>query len=446
MAISQYTHFEIRTTGNDNNGGGFFTGASGTDYSQQDAAQATLTTASVVNATTTKIDVDSGDYTCTDADVGNLIQIHGGTATAGFYQITARSAQQWTLDRSVGTAGQTVVANMGGALASPGKASFVNSTANGGAINLTFWIKSGTYTLTNSNYQTAGGPMQFPDNSYQVVEGYETTRGDMGEPPVINAGSATNIYLINHTVGNQSLFRNLVLDGNSQTGVNGFYAVYFATRVTRCTGRNFDASDTNHAFRNCNLDSCTSHDCGRGTEQVTRVLNHVAYNCVEGIYTFTGATAINCLIYNCTRGLRSNSTGSVSTWHNITVDNCSEYGVQMTVYGWLVNSIVSNCTTGVTNAASSALDDVAYYNNTTDNDQTVGTFYEPAQRTIQLVNDPYTSRSTGDFTLNDTAGGGPECLVKLGADGSTKSLGALPQVTSGGGGGSVYSLHPLAYN
>ena len=106
MAISSAIVLEIRTGGSDNNGGGFVTGASGTDYSQQDSSQATLTTASTVNSTTTIIDVDSGDYTCSDNDVGNLLQITGGTATAGFYEITARSGQQWTLDRSAGTSGQ----------------------------------------------------------------------------------------------------------------------------------------------------------------------------------------------------------------------------------------------------------------------------------------------------------------------------------------------------
>ena len=101
--------FEVQSGGSDSNGGGFVTGASGVDRSQATTAHATLTAASVVNATTTIIDVDSGDYTCSADDVGNFLQITGGTATAGFYEIKSRSAQQWTLDRSAGTAAQTVV-------------------------------------------------------------------------------------------------------------------------------------------------------------------------------------------------------------------------------------------------------------------------------------------------------------------------------------------------
>ena len=44
MALSASTVWEVRpATGSDNNGGGFVTGASGTDYSQQGTAQYALT-------------------------------------------------------------------------------------------------------------------------------------------------------------------------------------------------------------------------------------------------------------------------------------------------------------------------------------------------------------------------------------------------------------------
>jgi hypothetical protein len=39
MALSSATVLEVRTTGVDTNGGGFVTGATGTDFSQQNAAQ-----------------------------------------------------------------------------------------------------------------------------------------------------------------------------------------------------------------------------------------------------------------------------------------------------------------------------------------------------------------------------------------------------------------------
>jgi len=43
VALSAAQILEVRSTGSDANGGGFKAGASGTDYSQQDAAQYALT-------------------------------------------------------------------------------------------------------------------------------------------------------------------------------------------------------------------------------------------------------------------------------------------------------------------------------------------------------------------------------------------------------------------
>src|SRR5678815_3698011 len=105
MALNAAIVWEVRTTGSDNNGGGFKTGATGTDHTLQDAAFATLTTASKVHSTTTQINVAVGDYTVAAGDVGNVLQITGGTATAGFYEITVvdTANNRWTLDRSAGT-------------------------------------------------------------------------------------------------------------------------------------------------------------------------------------------------------------------------------------------------------------------------------------------------------------------------------------------------------
>ena len=69
MALSVSQVWEIRTTGSDTNGGGFHAGASGTDYSQQAAAQVTVADA-VANGTTTLTSVTAS---FTAAHVGNLV-------------------------------------------------------------------------------------------------------------------------------------------------------------------------------------------------------------------------------------------------------------------------------------------------------------------------------------------------------------------------------------
>ena len=89
MALSASTILEVRSTGSDTNSFGFVTGASGTDWSQQDAAQYSVTDG--VTAGTTTITSASANFG-TDV-VGNLIYVQGGTApvTAGWDQITVRT-------------------------------------------------------------------------------------------------------------------------------------------------------------------------------------------------------------------------------------------------------------------------------------------------------------------------------------------------------------------
>jgi len=79
--------WEIRSNGNDNNGGGFKTGASGTDYSQQTSPQYALTSVTTAGAGATFL------LASASADmVGNIAHVVSGTNfTAGFYEITSVS-------------------------------------------------------------------------------------------------------------------------------------------------------------------------------------------------------------------------------------------------------------------------------------------------------------------------------------------------------------------
>ena len=142
MALASALVWEVRTSGADTNGGGFKTGASGTDRSQQDGAFATLSVLSTVHTTTTQINVSLVDYTVVAGDVGNVLQVTGGSATAGFYEITAVDVpnNRWTMDRSVGTAAQTVIGVMGGALAT------LTILIDVSVANNWIYVKSGTYT------------------------------------------------------------------------------------------------------------------------------------------------------------------------------------------------------------------------------------------------------------------------------------------------------------
>src|SRR5687767_10192193 len=103
MALSNATVIEVRSTGATTNGGGFVTGASGVDYSQQDAAQYALS-----DGVTDGSAVILTASAATDM-IGNLVYVAGGsgTITPAWYQITAASAGvSITVDRTTGlTAG-----------------------------------------------------------------------------------------------------------------------------------------------------------------------------------------------------------------------------------------------------------------------------------------------------------------------------------------------------
>lgn len=102
MALTAGTVCEIRTTGSQNAGGGFYDRNPGTsvDYSQQDSPQLTLTDLATDGAGT-GLSSATGGFTA--AMAGNLIQITGGTLTAGWYEITAYTdTNNVTIDRSDG--------------------------------------------------------------------------------------------------------------------------------------------------------------------------------------------------------------------------------------------------------------------------------------------------------------------------------------------------------
>jgi hypothetical protein len=90
--------------------------------------------------------------------------------------------------------------------------------------------------------------------------------------------------------------------------------------------------------------------------------------------------------------------------------------------------------------------DSADYSNTLGRSISSGTTREV--RAINLSADPFTSASTGDFTLNNDAGGGAELrqiqLSGLAGVNSVFDIGAIDAVVSAGSGGAV--LHPLRSN
>src|SRR5258708_8614207 len=106
MALTASAVWEVRTTGDDTQGGHFDSSVTspGTDYSQQASAQVVFdgVTIAATTAGVTATIVITG-YTVATGDVGNGLNITGGVNfTTGRYTITAvnTGTGTWTLDRN----------------------------------------------------------------------------------------------------------------------------------------------------------------------------------------------------------------------------------------------------------------------------------------------------------------------------------------------------------
>lgn len=173
-AINAGTVWECRSTGNVANGGGYYNRDPGTsvDYSQQDAAQLSLTDLVCVETTTTLTSATGG---FTAAMAGNVIRITGGsTFVPGWYEITLYTdAATVTLDRTPvsGGNGSGGVGKVGGGIA-------LGSTA----IDNEFWVQlvagntiyvTGTWTFSETvNCTAADGTTTVPI----TVIGYNASR------------------------------------------------------------------------------------------------------------------------------------------------------------------------------------------------------------------------------------------------------------------------------
>lgn len=210
MAIASLVQWEVRTAGSDTNGGGFKTGASGTDYSQEDSNRiATGSNDSVTDAVGTGTNtVTSSTAAFTSAIVGNVVYLQ-----SAWYEVTAyNSATSITVDRNTGTFTAGTL-NIGGAFATlKNFANSANMSLSSSGLYRT-WIKAGTYTLTSTwtVYLNGSGIPRM------IVRGYDTTRGDnTGTRPLITS-STNSVNLITITSGSVWTWENIKFTHTAST-------------------------------------------------------------------------------------------------------------------------------------------------------------------------------------------------------------------------------------
>lgn len=330
MALNAGIVFEVRTTGSDTNGAGFKTGASGTDWSLQDAAQYSVTDG-VTNGTTT---ITSATANFGTDVVGNLIYVSGGTGSvvADRYEITVRnSATSITVDRSTGlTAGTGVTLKIGGAAASPGEVAGDVVRRN------TVFIKNGTYSITSASNNVAAGCLAPSVEATWI--GYSTTRtiGNIDTRPVLQLNVSTGTIWGTNSVG---FGRNITFDGNNQTTSVGT-ANSSLMEFEDCHFINFNSGAILGA---CGLTRCSA--TGNSTTAPFGGGQNVVYSHCEAyantVTAFTANNCFDCIAYaNTGASTDGFAPGGRARLHNCTSYNNGRDGFRLSATS---SAILRNC-------------------------------------------------------------------------------------------------------
>lgn len=462
MSIAGATVFEIRPGGIDTNGGGYVPGSSGTDWTQQDSPQYSVTDGVAVGTTT----ITSATAAFGTDVVGNIANI-GGV----WRQIISRTNSTTIVVDSNVTSGTGLTIKIGGGFATPTQAISVMITTN------TAYCKGATYALTSALTIVNA-------NQLLTFIGYTSSRTDGGQATwttstnsvgILELTQAAGIFLHNIkltcTAGTKGIgigakttnnsgfisLSNCVIDGFA-TGILADFNVNFqinqlflhSTEIKNCTLDGVNNAGSTHAF------GCYIHDNGRdGIRQqsgnTTQSVTHVAWSILksngaaglsnQGTQSATSADYKYLIVQNCaiinnvTDGITStigaSTVGSGIISYNTIYDSNGGYGI---------NTGPSNNFSGPPIGACNA------FRSNTSGARNV---YPVLAGDITLTADPFTNRSGGDFSLNSTTGGGAACkgagfpgVLQIGGTGSL-DIGPLQ---SGGGGGTVIVVNQQQTN
>ncbi len=261
-----------------------------------------------------------------------------------------------------------------------------------GVANNRIFVKTSSFTVSNLSSNISLGSI-VPSNA-TWLEGYGTTRGDMGTPPTFTASGISSGSIV--SVGS-GFVRNLIVDGATLSTITAFNnGGANGSQVYRCIAKNSTIGFTGGTNLICSAETCPTGFTGAKN-----------WGCIsKGSTTvgFTGAgNSIECISSGCTTGF-STSTAGISFF------NCTAYGgttgfslvnLQAMMYKCLSHS---NTTGYSTTANSSVAIGCATYNDGTPTVFTGGV--AGSYDLITLTADPCVNAAGGNFALNNTPGGG----------------------------------------
>jgi hypothetical protein len=459
MSITATTQWDVRTTGSDSNGGGFDPTLTGTDYSQQDTAQVAYTDLVIDGTTNTKC--TSSAHAFSSAHVGNIINITSGSGfTVQRVQVLSVSGSTATCDKSLGTLSSTGGnGNLGGSL-------LTISTAGSAAAQFNkIHVKAGTYTVTAAIN---------PTNAVDII-GYQTTHNDGGTKPLLTT-STNSIDLLKISVGgaaNWNALRNMSLSSTAGTpgqGLNGNTAFNGTNIVVDgCSFAGFsygiqcDAGVSGYFQRlvvnNTEISGCTVAGIDNTNSGLVFILqNSYLHGNANACHMGSGSNSM-CVVERCIFASNSGYAIKIESGY-CSVRNTTVYGTTGTGTShngsgiWINGSLVTSgifegnisygnasvgfgVTSGVTLQEQSNRSN-AYGSNTGGNTDSL---FAVSSTDVTLTANPFTNTSTGDYSLNSTAGGGAACKgagfpgVFPGATSTGNAdIGAVQSAGSGGGG------------
>lgn len=446
MAISASTVWEVRTGGSEINGGGYSSG--GTDYSQQTAAQLSVTDGA--GSSTTNLNSVTGGFT--SAMVGNVLCISGGTLTTGRYQIVAFvDTNNVTLDRALNTGSGSTV-KVGGAVSAPehldtaatypgvvpGNIVYISSDVTGTADGTKTTTRTLTCdgTITGGEIAFIGYPAGGSRTDVDIIEG--------SMPVFTTATNSIAKFSINGC--NRVRFRNIKVTDTAATRGNGFAGVTASSSgitIENCVtdgclvgfttgGFNWNQS----TFSRCVARNGTSHGFNIQSAGAGVSLQYCTANANAGTGFIVSGNASDANFYFCLAYANTGASGNGFSNSDTTTDSAATSRYFMcTAHGNAQNGFRWAWTTG--GSRNMQLDNCIAYGNTVAEvscatagllDGTTGLSAYPRVRNlavksgggssgervnfrsgdgyIQLTADPFTNAAGGDFSLNSTAGGG----------------------------------------
>lgn len=446
MALPSTLVWEIRTTGAANNGGGFNSARGGTDYTQQNAAQASFTTELTTPAGgSTTLNSVSALFT---ADmVGNVIRIHFGVNfTLGYYEIvTFNSSTSVVLDRtpSPGGAGASGSGNVGGATTNLDNV--LNGSTSAVVAGNTVWLRAGTYARTTA--------LTLPENRATArnkikIFGYTTTRGDAVAPVAVldlGSNSVTGVAVgAANADGNYVISCLAVKDGGGSN--DGFDIRGRNTTLFKCSAENVGNAAFRTRVEGITFIQCEAKDWGRSGNQRAGFqlgLSSIADTCIAYVGAASvnsadgyeiGATsrAINCIARRCSIGFRliGADDDEQTVVRSCCAIDCSSHGFQITSTSVTTTHVIADCMAvdnggyGIEDSATSSgvviqLLKFYHYNNTSGALDAGGPSEYIYMSTgaqsgdvVQLNRSPFVDKANGDFRLRpDVTGNGGEQVL-----------------------------------